>query len=234
MSYCVNCGVELGANAGKCPLCSTPVINPSAAKSGAETSPFGEKTEIPAGVKRRFIAFIITMIMLLPNIVLLLVNIFFVRSSWWSVYVISTTALVWIYFVLPFILKRPSPYVLWALDSVASAAYAYVFFVMNSNEPWMFGTVYSAMGVVILAALIFIIWIRRRKHHWTSIVSHILIDLTAVSLLAGLVSWLLSGIFTFFAVGLICSACFLSLTGFFLYCNRSAKMREWFRKAFYI
>lgn len=28
MSYCVNCGVELGAGAGSCPLCHTPVQNP--------------------------------------------------------------------------------------------------------------------------------------------------------------------------------------------------------------
>ncbi len=90
------------------------------------------------------------------------------------------------------------------------------------------------MGVVIISALVFILWIRRRKHHWTAIVSHILVDLTAVSLLAPLAAWLLSGIFRIFAVGLICSACFLALTGFFLYCNRSKKMREWFNKAFYI
>ena len=30
MSYCVNCGVELGAGAGSCPLCHTPVQNPHA------------------------------------------------------------------------------------------------------------------------------------------------------------------------------------------------------------
>ena len=42
MSYCVNCGVELERNAGECPLCNTPVVNPreqmrqGSAKAGAD------------------------------------------------------------------------------------------------------------------------------------------------------------------------------------------------------
>ena len=33
MSYCVNCGVELQADAEKCPLCNTVVINPNELRS---------------------------------------------------------------------------------------------------------------------------------------------------------------------------------------------------------
>ena len=37
MSYCVHCGVELGAAAQKCPLCGTPVYDPaSPPDEGAE------------------------------------------------------------------------------------------------------------------------------------------------------------------------------------------------------
>ena len=30
MSYCVHCGVELDEQAKRCPLCGTPVVDPSA------------------------------------------------------------------------------------------------------------------------------------------------------------------------------------------------------------
>lgn len=39
MSYCVNCGVELGKGLKKCPLCGTKVINPAALKK-EEGEPF--------------------------------------------------------------------------------------------------------------------------------------------------------------------------------------------------
>lgn len=235
MAYCVKCGVELDGGTKKCPLCGTPVYMPDGAdaESGGGST-YADQTEIPRGIKRRFVAFVVSMIMLLPNIVLFLVNAFFVTGSWWSVYVVSSTALTWILFVLPFLLKKPSPYILWALDASALAVYAYVFFVMRSRETWSFGTVFASLGVAAFAALIFIWWIRRKKHHWTAIISHLLADLTAVSLLAGLVSWLFSGIFAFFAAGLICAACFIALMGFFLYCNKSRKIREWFNKAFHL
>ena len=235
MSYCVHCGVELDGGAKRCPLCNTPVYMPDgAAHENSRDSQYAEQTEIPHGIKRRFVAFVVSMIMLLPNIILTLVNAFFLTGSWWSVYVVSTTALAWILFVLPFILNKPSPYALWGIDASAVALYAYVFFVMRSEEPWIFGAVYSSLGVTAIFALIFIWWIRRKKHHWTATVSHLLADLTAASLLVGLVIWRQSGIFDFFAAALICSACLLALTGFFLYCNRSKKIREWFNKAFHI
>ena len=47
MSYCVNCGVELERNAGECPLCNTPVVNPreqmrqGSAKAGADREEAG-------------------------------------------------------------------------------------------------------------------------------------------------------------------------------------------------
>ena len=53
MSYCVNCGVELDASLGKCPLCNTPVINPSKLEEITRTSPYPKESGQVDVVKRK-------------------------------------------------------------------------------------------------------------------------------------------------------------------------------------
>ena len=45
MSYCVNCGVELNPGARECPLCRTPVVNPSCPVDAAEPGFFPVHSE---------------------------------------------------------------------------------------------------------------------------------------------------------------------------------------------
>jgi hypothetical protein len=235
LSYCVNCGVELDKSAKKCALCQTPVYVPAPDPLEAPADkPFSDDLHIPAHIRRRFIAYVITMVLLIPNIVLFFVNIFFFQQSPWSVYVGVTSFLVWTLFVFPFFFQKAHPYVFWAVDTVAVSLYSYFFFVLKSEHQWTFSTIFSVIFVVSLASLIFIWWFRKKKHHWTSVTALILGDLTVVSLVSGAVASVLSDRFGFFAVGLICAACFLALMIFFLYCSRNKHMRAWLNKTFYI
>lgn len=236
MSYCVNCGVELDESAKKCALCQTPVWRPpNPDPGGAPTEkPFPDELHIPSHVQRRFVAYVITMILLIPNIILFFVNVFFYKETFWSLYVLTSTALAWILLVFPFFLKKMRPYLFWALDTAAVSLYSYFFFVMRSEHPWMFNTIFSVIFVVSLSALIFIWWVRKKKHHWTSVTAMVLGDLTAVSFVAGIVASMLSDRIGFFVVGLICAVCFLALMIFFLYCSRNKHMRAWLNKTFYV
>lgn len=235
LSYCVNCGVELDESAKRCALCQTPVWRPGTAEENKNIQPpFSEKLVIPKNIQRRFAAYVITMVMLIPNIVLFFVNVFFVKNGFWSVYVMSTSFLVWTLFVFPFYTKKVYPYLMWAADTLVTAAYVYVFFIMKSEQPWMFKTTFSVICLLSLSALVFLIWMRKSRHHWTAIVAHVLLDLTLMSFISGSVATVLSGIMTFIISGIICALCFLSLFGFFLYCNRSKRIRAWLNKAFYI
>lgn len=40
MSYCVHCGVELEENLKQCPLCNTPVYDPSKRPDMVKAAPF--------------------------------------------------------------------------------------------------------------------------------------------------------------------------------------------------
>lgn len=226
--------MELDRSAKKCALCQTPVYVPETAPAESAAAPFSDNLVIPKNIQRRFIAYVITMVMLIPNIVLFFVNVFFVRESFWSVYVFSTSLLVWTLFIFPFCTKKIRPYLMWAADTLVTAAYVYVFFIMRSEQPWMLKTSFAVILLVSVSVLIFIFWMRRKKHHWTAVVAHVLLDLTFTAFIAGGVATVLSGIMNFLIAGVICSLCFLALFGFFLYCNRSKRMRAWLNKAFYI
>ena len=234
MSYCVKCGVELDASAEKCALCQTPVYILEGLPEKESPAPFADRLVIPKNIQRRFIAYVITMVMLIPNIVLFFVNVFFVRGSFWSVYVFSTSFLIWTLFVFPFYTKKFRPYLMWAADTIVTAAYVYVFLIIGSEQPWMLKTSFAVIFLISLSALIFIIWMRQKKHHWTAITAHVLLDLTVMSFIVGGVATVLSGVTNFITVGVLCAVCFLALFGFFLYCNRSKRVRALLNKAFYI
>ena len=105
MSYCVNCGVELDKSAHKCALCDTPVYNPNE-KSEEASLPFSHTPDIPVGIKQKFIALIVTFILLIPNIVCMFINIFLNLENLWFVFVASSSFLCWILFVFPKHLHR--------------------------------------------------------------------------------------------------------------------------------
>ena len=69
MSYCVNCGVELDASAEKCVLCNTPVLNPNLKAEDKPESPFAMESHIPKSISRKFVAYIVSVVMFIPNVV---------------------------------------------------------------------------------------------------------------------------------------------------------------------
>lgn len=235
MSYCVHCGVELDATAKKCALCSTPVFEPGFVSSADNTEkPFSEDVHIPKNIQRKFISYVITMIMLIPCIVLFLVNVLFYRSEHWALYITASTLLVWVLFVFPFFTNKPKPYLMWAVDTVAVAAYSYFFFVMGREHTSFLLSIFTVIALLSVFSLIMIIWMRRKTHHWTAVLVHIFIDLFLFFLIAGFFVSFFTKNYDFFSVGLICALCAAAISGFFIYCNKSKRIRAWMNKAFYI
>lgn len=236
MSYCVNCGVELDDSAKKCALCSTPVINPNIHKTPKETeAPFSSETHIPQGVKRQFIAYIISMVILIPNIVCFLTNAIF-RGGFWSLYVNATSLLVWVVFVFPFFHQKPHPYLMWALDTLDVAAYVYVFFALNhsSGKDWYFLCALPIILLVSLTVLIFMLWTGRKKRHWVLKSILIIADIAFVSVVSGALIENVSSFSYAFEVGMIIFVSCAALLAFLVYCYSSKHMRRWLSKKFFV
>ena len=235
MSYCVNCGVELDKSAKKCALCATPVINPNEITEDiVAEKPFAENLQIPKSIKKEFVAFIISVIMLIPNIVMLFLNVFFIRQGFWSIYVGASCLLLWVLFVFPFFTKKSHPYLMWAFDTVAVGGFFFTVYALQGVGGAATKSTLSIIALVSVAVLMLIVWSRLRKHHWTANVIVFLMETTVVSFVAGLLTAYFTGNYAFLAVGIVIAVCTLVMTAFFIYCNRSKHIRNWLNKAFYL
>lgn len=234
MSYCVNCGVELDKSAKKCPLCSTPVINPNAENAEKVILPFPERVDIPESVNRRFTAFIITMVMLIPNIVCILVNIIFFKESQWALLVNSTSLLVWALFVLPFLWKKLRGWLTVIIDTAFVIGYAYVFYYLDDSTGWF---QYCALPIIIILAFLvgFIIeWKRYFKPSWPALMITLMTEL----ILASISSELILRNYLFSApavkVSLIISACCVTLIAFFIAVATNKRLQLWMGRRFFV
>ena len=100
MSYCVNCGVELDASAGECPLCNTPVYNPRelenlaasfCADAGKERreSPFPRNKGQVETVKRKDLGILLSTVVSGTAVTCGVLNFFVFQGSLWSLAVIG-------------------------------------------------------------------------------------------------------------------------------------------------
>lgn len=231
MSYCVNCGVELDASAEKCVLCNTVVLNPNKSDEEKAEPPFAPELHMPKSVSRKFVAYIISMVMLIPNIVCVLFNATLFPESFWSLYILTSSFLAWVMFVFPFFTKKRKPYLMWAFDTVAVLLYTYFFAAMDSDSgKWYFSVALPIILVVSLQMLIYMLWAIGKKRHVILKTLHLFIDFAIISLVTGLV---ISAAFSFKVAGIIGMIIFISclcIIAFLVYCYNSKSMRRYLSK----
>lgn len=234
MSYCVNCGVELDNSLKKCVLCDTPVINPNVKNEIEEISPFSDELMIPESIKRRFIGFIASVIMLLPCIVMILVNVFFIKDGFWSIKIASVILMAWFLFVLPLFMKKINPYILWFVDTVAVAVFGFLFLMFIEAPLSLIRSLFCVIAAASAAILILIMWLRRKKHHWTSVAAVLFGECTVTSVICGFCISRYTAIYDFFVIGIITALCSAVIMGFFVYISRSKLVKAWLNKTFYV
>lgn len=234
MSYCVNCGVELHESAEKCALCSTPVLNPNDAGKSKPETPFAKEMHIPESVSKRFNAYVLSIVLLIPNIVCLAFNATLFKDTFWSLYIFATSALVWTVFIFPFFTKKKKPYLMWAFDTVVVLAYFFFFYIMGERvNNWFLTVVLPVVLTASLQMLIYMLWAIGKKRHAILKALHLFIDFAIFSLVSGLVisaglSVKIAGI-----IGMIVFISCLCITGFLIYCYNSNSMRRYLSKRFF-
>lgn len=234
MPYCVKCGVELDKSAKKCALCDTPVYMPNIKEDSAENAPFSDVAVVPVGIKKKFIALIISIVMAIPSVTCFVVNLFYNKNGYWSVYVISSAILLWIIAVLPFYLKKIKPYLLWAFDTVAVSLYVYIFFpMMKENTKYYLTVALPLIATVSACVFVFILWSRGKERHWSSVLIHCIIDICVISTSVCLVCSYYNAVNGVIA-SLIVFLSSLFLLAFGIYCNCSKRMRAWLKKKLFV
>ena len=155
MSYCVNCGVELDATASACPLCHTPVVNPSAPVDTVSPRPFPtQKGEVPEVAKWE-LALLLSAMLASAALCCGILNLFLHPERAWSLYVIGAAVMLWVWFVPPLLMRGMHLCTRLVFDVVAVAIYVYLISVDLSGSAWFW---HLALPVILLggAAVLFL------------------------------------------------------------------------------
>lgn len=136
MSYCVNCGVELDATRGSCPLCSTVVYNPNQPVDRISPTPYPKNIGASEQVDSRELLSLLTIVFVTASVVCGLLNWFIFDRTKWSLYIIGFFALLWIY-ILPLLLRdKINPFVAIAVDGVAMAMFVGMIAILHPGMGW--------------------------------------------------------------------------------------------------
>lgn len=167
--YCVKCGVRLEEGTSVCPLCGTPVVDPSLLdqktlqKAMAASSGRGNGTTAPAAgphydpglypVKERSGAYVllafITTLMLTAALSTLFTCLAVYHSTAWSGYVCLGLAFVYTAFVLPFWFSRPHLAVFVPTGFAAAIGYL-LYLSVKSRGGWFLSFAFPVMALVFL------------------------------------------------------------------------------------
>ena len=231
MSYCVNCGVELEKNCKECPLCDTPVINPRE-KISNDKSVYPDEIHIPKSLSKKYVVFVLTMILLIPNLVLLLLNVFILDSHLVS-YIIGGFVVAWIWFLFPLLWKKQIPVISLAVDAIALLVYLYMFNFYGDENGWYYSIVLPVVIVLWAICNLFIFWLKKpRSKPLMSIAV-----LGAVSVMSFVVEICMKNLYIGkfdITISLIITACSVSLMIFFAVMEKSKRLRAWIQRKFFM
>ena len=155
--YCIKCGVELADSEKSCPLCGTVVFHPDfPAPDGDKLYPVGQRP--PQQVSPLGARFILTMCFVAALLIPTLCDVRIHGAVTWSGYVIGALALGYVWLVLPFWFRRPSPIIFVPCGFAAAAVYLlYIDLVTPGAWFLTFGLpVVGAFGGIITAVVVLV------------------------------------------------------------------------------
>lgn len=151
MSYCVHCGVELDPSLKKCPLCSTPVIDPNKIACFEASSPYPSKKGQVEPAKRKDAAVLISVLLIAVALACGLLNFLVFPGIAWSPLVAGFCLLIWV-ICLPFLICRKlSPYLSVLLDFAAVSFFLFLVSLLTGSSEWL---LYLGLPVTALFALL--------------------------------------------------------------------------------
>ena len=168
MSYCVNCGVKLDDALSKCPLCNTPVINPSELKKATPVSPFAMEKGETEKVKSKDVIVLTTVFLATTAVCCMLLNLLVFHKTLWSIPIIGLCAFVWIVVIPSIAFDKMPIYISLLIDGLAMAGYLYMLSFMTSNKAWL---TRLALPITALATVLILTFTLLMKNISSSILS---------------------------------------------------------------
>ncbi len=170
--YCINCGVKLADSEKVCPLCNTKVYHPDLFIKHAP-SPYPAVNTPVEHISRRGIAFILSIIFIIPLLLLPFIDLKLNGGITWSGMAGLGILLSYIIAVLPIWFKKPNPIVFVPLDFAATGGfllYIDLYFVGGWFMTFAFPMCCIFGGITTAATVLFRYIPRGRLYIWSGIV----------------------------------------------------------------
>lgn len=177
MSYCVHCGVELNPGAKVCPLCQTPAWQPEI--SGETAAYFPTKPAEVKPVSKWELAVLLTAMLGSVALCSGVLNLILRTARPWSLYVIGAAVMLWIWFVLPLLIRRLPTFLGLTLDIGAIGIYVYLISIDLSGSQWFYGLALPILAVACAVVFVLSFLLRGRRR---SIITSISLSIGAVGL----------------------------------------------------
>lgn len=232
MSYCVNCGVELEKGCPECPLCDTPVINPREKNEQEQKPAYPATVDIPKSVNKRYWGFVLSLIMLIPNLVLIVLDMLVLDGSVIK-YVVGGFAVAWIWFIFPLLWKKQIPVVSLGIDAIALLVYLNMFRIYGDENGWFNSLVLPVVIALWAICNLFIFWLK--KPRTKSLIS--IAVLGAINVMSFVIEICVSMFYSGklqLTVSLVMTACCVSLMIFFAVLERSKRLKAWVSRKFFV
>ncbi|MDL2218518.1 zinc ribbon domain-containing protein [Christensenellaceae bacterium OttesenSCG-928-M15] len=164
MAYCVNCGVELEKSIQFCPLCGVEAVNPKEPYDPLLIKPYSSHiTRLQASTARRYVALIVTVILLFVGVVCAMANLVYGGTLTWSIYVISSLMLGFVVILLPMLYPGLHPAAAILLDVCALLLFLYLINMADSKSDWYMTLAMPQVLIVGLLALMDVLAFKSRK-----------------------------------------------------------------------
>ncbi len=154
MSYCVNCGVELGKDLKRCPLCGTVVLNPNDVDRESELPFFPQRRENIEPVSKRELALLLSVMFASVAICCGLLNLALRPEIRWWLYAAGAAAMLWIWFIPPLLWRGMPSLARLTLDIGAVALYVLLIALASGGIDWYMGL---ALPIIVALAVISLI-----------------------------------------------------------------------------
>ena len=226
MAYCVHCGVKLGAGEKRCPLCMTPVYDPSAPQEPEAPRAYPVRTpEQELKRNKRFLLTLFFVMLAVPGVLCLVLDIMLGGGITWSGYASSALILTFISVAVPLLVSDHHAY--YAVGTSFLCLNAYLFLVerMSGSEGWFFPIALPSIALAALLLTTVILLYRKGRLNKLTLLASLV---AAVALECVAVEWLIRmamGIKGGFAWSpfVLAPCLFLSLSMFFINGNRSVR-----------
>ncbi|MBE6552199.1 MAG: hypothetical protein E7665_08710 [Ruminococcaceae bacterium] len=148
MSYCVNCGVELCDSEKSCPLCGVVVNNPKKPYDESVVKPYPNNIEADMHrINMKFGSRLALLILLIPSAITTICDALITKSLSWSLLVTGACFCIYVWFILPLVLRKRSPYQFIVFDCIATLLYIMLIAYQTGGFEW-----YNRLAVPITVA----------------------------------------------------------------------------------